>query len=277
MKLIDFDGLFEKKIRDYMQKHAGRYTEEAWEEKIPVLYARFGDTYVKAAGNTPRGYYAAMDDETLAATLSAHVVHGVPVSDFLRREAEKRGCTPALLSLMQGDNEDAAALAVELSQGDSAAFPAYFALIRRGVGEDTVNRIAEFLCADADEAAEGALACYRDGVQPALMLEVLSHVRNRDERIFTALMQAFRTSDDLCTYARDLACYGDERALPALLEALDREDIDFLEFREIKCAVETLGGRYERERDFSDDPYYEKVQAQSQELPDFTGDSDAKR
>ena len=66
-----------------------------------------------------------------------------------------------------------------------------------------------------------------------------------------------------------LAAYGDERALPVLLERIDGEDINYLEFRELKYAIEALGGEYTRERDFSEDEYYRELLAQSELPPDY--------
>ena len=64
-KLIDFDGLFDEKLNEYMHMNAGKYTEKQWENVIPKLYKQFGDTYVAKAGNTPKGYYADMTDDEL--------------------------------------------------------------------------------------------------------------------------------------------------------------------------------------------------------------------
>lgn len=65
-------------------------------------------------------------------------------------------------------------------------------------------------------------------------------------------------------HASYLAAYGDSRALPVLLERIAGEDINFLEFRELKYAIEALGGEYTEERDFSDDPYYAEFLSEQQ-------------
>lgn len=81
-KLIDFDELFDRKLAQYMEEHAGEYTEKQWEDLIPRLYRNFGDTLIKSVGTTPKGYYAEMTDEELVDTLKAHHKEGVSVSDF---------------------------------------------------------------------------------------------------------------------------------------------------------------------------------------------------
>ena len=59
-KLIDFDELFDRKLAQYMEEHAGEYSEKQWEDLIPRLYRNFGDTLIKSVGTTPKGYYAEM-------------------------------------------------------------------------------------------------------------------------------------------------------------------------------------------------------------------------
>ena len=60
-------------------------------------------------------------------------------------------------------------------------------------------------------------------------------------------------------YAGYLASYGDDRALPVLLEHIRRSDIDFVTFQELKFAIEALGGEYTEQRDFSEDESYKKI------------------
>ena len=54
-----------------------------------------------------------------------------------------------------------------------------------------------------------------------------------------------------------------------LLERIEGEDINFLEFRELKYAIEALGGEYTEERDFSNDPYYQEFLSEQQFVPDL--------
>ncbi len=274
MKLIDFDGLFDKKLSDYMEENAGKYTEKQWESLIPKLYAKFGDTYLKVADNTPKGYYAQMSDGDLIASLQAHIERDVPVSDFLCREIENRNCPDALLPLLSSENEQLLTVAINLSGANEKAFPAYFELVKSNANSDVVETVVEQLKSNADGAKAEALKLYAEGTQTELMLEILSRCKQKEEKIFEILMTAFKNADDeLSIRASYLAAYGDERALPALLDVISREDINFLEFTELKYAVEALGGRYTEERDFSDDKYFLEVQAQSQLAPELFPES----
>ena len=263
-KLIDFDGLFDEKLAEYIQSNPEKYTEKQWENVIPKLYKQFGDIYVAKAGATPKQYYAAMSDDELCETLERHYDESVPVSDFLCREIESRGCSDALIRLFDRREEEILTLAVNLAGSNEKAFPAYFRLLTSEVSDDIKEAVCEQLKGGADAVKEQALALFEQGQEQEMMLEILSRCKQRDERVYELLLTAFRTGDEVPMHASYLAAYGDERALPVLLEYIDRDDINFLEFREVKYAIEALGGEYTKPRDFSHDPYYQEILAQSQ-------------
>ena len=263
-KLIDFDGLFDEKLAEYIQSNPEKYTEKQWENVIPKLYKQFGDIYVAKAGATPKQYYAAMSDDELCETLERHYDESVPVSDFLCREIESRGCSDALIRLFDRREEEILTLAVNLAGSNEKAFPAYFRLLTSEVSDDIKEAVCEQLKGGADAAKEQALALFEQGQEQEMMLEILSRCKQRDDRVYDLLLTAFRTGDEIPMHASYLAAYGDERALPVLMEYIDRDDINFLEFREVKYAIEALGGEYTKPRDFSHDPYYQEILAQSQ-------------
>lgn len=264
MKPIDFDGLFDQKLAKYLKENAGKFTEKQWEDKIPLLYQKFGDTYLKSIGFTPREYYKRMSDKELVDTLLAHIKEGVPVSDFLCRELESRDCPEEILPLLECKDEQLLMLAVNLAGANPIAFDAYFALLKGEADREIKDAVVDQLKVNADAAKARALAFLNEGIEKELMLEVLSRVRERDETVYEVLLNAFREGEDLPMHASYLAAYGDSRALPVLLERIAGEDINFLEFRELKYAIEALGGEYTEERDFSDDPYYAEFLSEQQ-------------
>ena len=264
MKPIDFDGLFDQKLAKYLKENAGKFTEKQWEDKIPLLYQKFGDTYLKSIGFTPREYYKRMSDKELVDTLLAHIKEEVPVSDFLCRELESRDCPEEILPLLECKDEQLLMLAVNLAGANPIAFDAYFALLMGEADREIKDAVVDQLKVNADAAKARALAFLNEGIEKELMLEVLSRVRERDETVYEVLLNAFREGEDLPMHASYLAAYGDSRALPVLLERIAGEDINFLEFRELKYAIEALGGEYTEERDFSDDPYYAEFLSEQQ-------------
>lgn len=272
-KLIDFDELFDRKLAQYMEEHAGEYSEKQWEDLIPRLYRNFGDTLIKSVGTTPKGYYEEMTDEELVEALKAHHKEGVSVSDFLCRELESRGCPDALLALMQEAEGELLTLTINLAGSSKKALPVYLDILLKTEDEELKDTVTEYLKGNADAVKERVLAFYREGVEREYMLEILSRCKQKDDEVFEILLNEFRTApDDIPMHASYLASYGDERALPVLLDYIDRDETNYLEYQELKYAIEALGGEYNKVRDFSADPYFQEIAAQSQIMPDFTSD-----
>ena len=205
-----------------------------------------------------------MSDKELVDTLLAHIKEEVPVSDFLCRELESRDCPEEILPLLECKDEQLLMLAVNLAGANPIAFDAYFALLKGEADREIKDAVVDQLKVNADAAKARALAFLNEGIEKELMLEMLSRVRERDETVYEVLLNAFREGEDLPMHASYLAAYGDSRALPVLLERIAGEDINFLEFRELKYAIEALGGEYTEERDFSDDPYYAEFLSEQQ-------------
>ena len=263
MKLIDFDEKFNKKVAEMLEKHAGERTEEEWENEIAKAYARFGDTYMGQLGKTPRQYFAQMGDAELVETLKEYLLQGVSVPDFLCEEIESRGVFPALLALLHETDEELVHYALNLIGSDPRALPRYAEMLSEEEYDEHIkDALADLLKESADEAKERILPLVKTESKP-YALEILSRCKQKDDRVFEALLSAFLTGEEeeVPLYAGYLAAYGDERALIALQEHIAREDIDFVTFQELKFAIEALGGEYTAQRDFSEDESYKKIMA----------------
>lgn len=272
MKLYDFDGMFDDKLSEYVRKNADKYKESEWEDIIPKMYARFGDTQIKSLGKSPNEYYAEMDDKTLVAILRAHLKQGVAVSEFLCAAIEKRKADELLIPLLSG-TDDEIAYAMNLIGASRAALPEYMRLLTTSDSEDVKNTCVDNLKEFADDVKAVALDNYNKGVEREYMLEILSRCVIKSDEIYEILIKEFRLADDnLPMRASYLAAYGDERALPVLLDKIDEEGITFIEYQELKYAIESLGGSYEKERDFSNDEYYQLVKAHSANEIDIFGE-----
>lgn len=272
-KLIDFDALFEEKAAEYMKRNAGKYSEKQWEAIIPKLYREYGDTFIKKINNTPRGYFAAMNDDDLVGMLKAYLENGIPINDFMRTELTERNCVEKLLPLISLGKGEVLQLLASDFQCDNRIVKACSSLLKDGCDDRIAELAIDFLSANADLAKTDAIELFRMGIQKEAMSEILSACREKDDEIFDLLLTEFRTSpDQLPLYASCLARYGDERALPVLFDYIGREEINYLEYRELKFAIESLGGECKDERDFSEDAYYREISEQSQILPDFMND-----
>jgi hypothetical protein len=96
------------------------------------------------------------------------------------------------------------------------------------------------------------------------MLEIMSRVIFRSDEIYSILLDEFISAGEKTPIrASYLAAYGDTRALPVLMERIEDRSIGFVEFQELKYAIEALGGEYVEPRDFSADKDYLAIEAAS--------------
>lgn len=275
MKLYDFDGMFDEKLSEYLKKNADKYKEREWEDIIPKMYGKFGDTVIKSLGMSPNEYFAKMTDAELISCLKAYLKQGIGVSEFLCNAIEGRNNPKLLIPLLSG-TEDEIAIALNLLGACKQALPEYMRLLTQSESEDVRNTCVDFVKEYADDIKAQALEYYKNGVQKGYMLEILSRCVIHDEAIFDILIKEFRSdAENLPMLASYLAAYGDERALPYLLDKIDEEGISYIEYQELKYAIESLGGSYDKIRDFSNDEYYRAVKAHSdKEINIFGGTED---
>ena len=270
MKLYDFDGMFDKKLSDYIAKNVGKYKEDEWEDIIPKLYKQFGDVYIKSVGNTPNGFYAAMSDSELISALKTHLKQGVPVSEFLCSAIESRNVISLLLPLLDG-SEDEREYAVNLIGSDGSAIKKYMQMIvSPDLDEDFKSRLADNIKEKADLVVDEAVENYEKGVEREFMLEIMSRSVVPSEKVFQILVKEFRSDpENVPLHASYLASYGDSRALEYLLDKIDEEGISFIEYKELLLAIEALGGSYDKPRDFSNDPYYKIITENNSSIADL--------
>ena len=247
-----------------MSENKEKHSEKKWESIIPKLYQKFGDTHIAKIGCTPKEYYARMSDTELVETLSAHLAKEVPVPEFLCNEIENRGEVETLLPLLSSDDAQTVSYAINLIGEDSRAFDIYFSILEENrLDEDVRSDLADILRVHADEVKARALEIYRKGKAKTYMLEILSRVRERSEEVYGLLVSEFNAADDCSLCAGYLAAYGDENALPILLRRIEDRSIGFVEFQELKYAIEALGGEYNEPRDFSNDKDYLAIETAS--------------
>lgn len=270
-EIIDVDKIFDRFLVKYIDSHRGRYSEKEWEDKIPVLYEEFGKTPQEELGGVaPEHYYDGLNGKELVETLKKHIEDEVAVSDFLCEAIIASGCENELAPFVnEGEDEELVSYCVNLlnDMNSTVAFPRYFdMLISENVCEDMKDLLCEMLKEKPEAAKERALKEYKTAVSSGdkngvkiYLLEILSCCKH-DERIFEILISELKTAKNgVQLYLPYVSKYGDERALPVLMELIEKPDINYLDFKELKLAIEAFGGEYDKKRDFSTDKYYKKL------------------
>ena len=265
IKVIDIDGLFDKYISDYVYSNVGKASPEEIENKIPELYEKFGDESLNELdGKTPNTYYAETSANELVNVLKQHTQQGVPVSDFLCEALRDNDSENALVeALNDEENEEFTLYVMNIlnDKGSTKASGRYLDFVLWDYSETIRELATELLGEMANLVKDRILKEFHevDGVKKACLTEILSKAE-KDDKVFDILIEQFAIhQDEIPLYAGYLARYGDERALPFLLTAIENEKLSYSDFNELKFAIESLGGEYDKERDFTKDKTYKKI------------------
>lgn len=266
IKIIDLDGLFDKYISDYVYKNIGKVKPEEIENQMPVLYQKFGDEKLcELDGETPNAFYKQFSGKQLIECLKTHIEKRVSVSDFLYEAIFSKEDANDLLidSLNDDDNEEFIAYVMNLILDLNKKVP--------------LNKYLDFILSDypdmISELATETLIKFADDVKDIILKEIQSvsgKKRERlvdilcnckkDDKVFDVLVVEFtKNTDNYPLYASFLAKYGDERALPFLMTAIEDEKISYADFEELRFAIEVLGGEYNKVRDFSKEKTFKKI------------------
>lgn len=268
-KCINFDDKFADFTAKFVKEHAKEYRNyDAMEADMPRIYMAFLNTPARWLNNvTPGAYFTQFEDpKDLVDWLQTYCAQGVPVPDLLCEQIVSVGkpCEKCLLAMLKEEEAPAEAKMTAIS------------LLREM--ESTQPKMLyiswQLDRKDDDELADNALDSLRDmgksAVQPmvealpkandagqAALIDVLCEYPN--EQVFRVALRIFNENPRTrALFASYLAKIGDERALDDLIRVANDENTGYIDFIEIRNAIEALGGNCP-ERDFEDDEDFEAL------------------
>jgi hypothetical protein len=273
IKILDMDGLFDKYISDFVYKNIGKLKPEEIEDNIPILYEKFGDeVLVELDGKTPNTFYAQYSANELLECLKTHITSNVPVSDFLCETIQSnKENEDVLISALDDDNEEFVLYVMNMLDvvKSKKCAKKYLNFITWDYPETIKELATELLCQNADLVKDDIVNQFKECSEQVrgYLTQVLSYTTFGDDRVFDILIAEFaKNQDNIPLYAGYLSKYGDERALPFLLTAIESEKINYFDFEELRFAIESLGGTYDKKRDFTKDKIYKKIKGEKQQL-----------
>ena len=270
MRCIDFDRHFAEYTSKWMNEHSREYkTLEAMEGDMPGVYLQFLNTPAAwLDGAMPGTFFNSFHDAAeLVAWMREYCVKRVPVPDPLQERILSLGdaAEGELLSLVQDASAPAEARMTAiglLREMDSVAPKALYIAWQasRRQKDELCDNALESLAAMGRHAVPDMLAalskCNQAG-QEAL-LDVLTAYPGH-EQVFELTVKLFESEKRRrALFAGYLGRLGDERALPALLKAAGEQNLPYLDYIEIRNAIERLGGELP-DREFHDDPGYDAL------------------
>jgi hypothetical protein len=271
MKLINFDKQFSNYAAKWMRLNQHKYKNvDEMEMAMPDVYLRWINQRADwLDGETPALFFKKYADaDMLISWMSDYVVKRVPLPDqLLERIVELGEDSQEALARICADESapmEARMCAVNMLReiGSDVLLNEYIRWIGGAREMDELNdNVAESLKQMNEKlVVDGCLAVYADA--PVLarecLLDILCHF-GRDERILPLALERFHATDNKALMASFLAKLGDERALDALKATLQSNEIHYLDYIEIKNAIQVLGEDVLIDRDFEGDPYYESL------------------
>lgn len=257
LKTVDINGLFQKFVKEYLVKNKGKIKPDEVEEKTAEIYGEFENTaFVELDGKTPKSYYS--DEKDLIGLLRLLTSENLEIDEYLIEEIRKRVEKSQLVKLLDAsENEEVAEIALEILSDDARICKneCVALLFSDGVCEHIINDVVEMLIPIADEVKDEILSeIERTGKTDSYLVEILSHSVLRDERIKKLILDGLKTGKKIPEYADYARIYDDESMVKDLNDILKTIE-EYVPYKELKMAIESLGG-WSDEKDFSYDSDY---------------------
>ncbi len=274
MKCINFDDRFADFASQWMTEHKGEYRNfDEMEADMPRVYMGFLNTPAKWLGGvTPGSYFTQFEDpKDLVDWLVEYTQQEIPVPDLLLEQivAVGKPCEKRLVALLKDEDasitEEAKMTAIGLLREMESPLPKMLYI------QWQLNRDVQ------DDLADNALDSLRE-MGKAVVQPILQELKNANaagqeafldvlvkypgnEQVFALAIRLFNENPNRrALFASYLAKLGDERALPALMDAANDPNCKYMDFIEIRNAIEMLGGDAP-EREFFEDSEYEALRA----------------
>ena len=270
-EILDFDANFKAYLDKWITLNKGKFkTYEQMEDAMPEVYVKWLNTPAAfLAGATPGTYFTQFDNASeLVKWMRMYDENEVPVPDQLLDRISDLGDESLKPLIYTASHED---------YSPSVRMLAINLLKEIETGEETVNLCLRLIDSreEEDEIADAASELLRPRISGCMekLIDRLDEVNesakeayldllageSADERVFKALMTAFeQETGKTALYASLLAKQGDDRALDALTEAAVNREINYLDYLELRNAIEKLGGECP-DREFAGDEYYEAL------------------
>lgn len=268
MELIDFDARFSDALNLWMEKNRRKYKRpEDMEDAATDFYLEWLQQPAEWLGGiAPGAYFGRVDDaEALVKLLEGYVRDGVPVPDPLLDRIEELADEGPVLTLARNREApcEARMHAIALLRQLDSRAPMVDYLrwqVERQEDEELLDNALESLHdmgKDVVRPAKVAFLAADDAGREAL-LDLLADFPCDDDVLNFALRQFKTHPEKRALYAGYLGKLGDDRALEPLLDAAEGESMPYIDFIEVRNAIERLGGE-SPVRDFTDDPTYQAV------------------
>jgi len=274
-QLIDFDEKFAEYMQTWMVEHRADYGKiEEMEADVPMVSLRWlNEPADWLEGKAPGTFFEDYSDaQELTDWMMAYMKTGIAVPGPLMDRIAMLGEAAPLVKVLaeelkkehaERDNEAAMTCISLLMQMDSAeAADMYIEYIVAQEGDDEVAEAASEALCQLPQAREAMIAVLDRPMGEAArtaLLDALVHMEPHPD-VYRWLKRMFlETNDQKALYASFLGKYGNDEAIDMLKAAAQEPELNYLEYLEIRNAIEALGGECDIVRDFNGDKYFETM------------------
>lgn len=269
-RCINFDDRFADFTSRWMQEHGKEYRNfDAMEADMSRIYMNFLNTPAKwLDGVTPGAYFTQFEDpKDLVDWLCAYCAQDVPVPNLLLDQilAVGKPCEKRLIALLKDEDvgNDAKMTAIGLLREMESTQPKMLYIswqLSRKQDDELADNALDSLASMGKSVVQPlleALPRANEAGQEA-MLDVLANYPGNDQ-VYRLAEKLFRENPNRrALFASYLGKLGDDRALPVLMAAANDPATGYVDFIELRNAIEQLGGDAPV-RDFDDDPDYQAL------------------
>lgn len=269
MKIYDFDAKFFEYAQTWMALHPG-LTEKQVEESYNEIMLNFLNAPAKwLDGETPGTYFNRYDQpKDLIKLVEEYDKRdiGLPEPLYARIVALGEVCAAQLTRIASDSDKPeslrASAIAMLRDIGTDAPRDLFVDLASSCKEPNELSEMASDILSASDESVVEELLSRYDGAPEYAQMLILDICCNfpKNDRLFELCLNKLRNRpDERAYYASLLGKIGDDRAIEPLKSFLTLSDLTYLDYIELRNAIERLGGDAGDERTFYGDPDYEAM------------------
>ena len=273
MKCINFDKEFRLYLQNWMKKNSRKYRNiREMEAAMPEVYREFLETPADFLGSLCPGRYFDQwqDAKVLVNWMEDYFKQRVPVPDVLLNRIAALGMDSekALMAVLLRDRSPAEAKMCAMSLlteiGSAAPMQLFIEMQKdRSEDDELADKAIEGLHAMGSEAADEmrkAIFLCNDSGKEALLSLLCDF--GCDDALFALSMDLLGAHPDRAAVLADyISRLGDERAVRPLTDLARSEETGYLDYIELRSAIEKLGGDAPERQFDESDPAYNALRA----------------
>lgn len=269
MKIYDFDSKFFEYAQTWMALHPGMTEKQVESSYNEIMLSWLNAPAKWLGGETPGTYFNRYSEpKDLMKLIEEYDKRdiGLPEPLYARIVALGEVCAEPLTRIVSNEDkpESLRASAMAMLRDIGSAVPAqlFVELVCTCKKQNELSEMASDILSASDASVVDTLLERYDAAPEYAQMLILDICCNfpENKRVFELCLSKLRTQhDQRAYYASLIEKLGNPEAIDSLRELAQMSDLTYLDYIEIRNAIESLGGDAGEERTFYGDPDYEAM------------------